>query len=372
MFNPVDYTPKIIQIEGGVQYKNEFGTFTFKEVELQKLDYTPNVDKWNCMSLSTLEDQTTTMKQKFSEVALETDPRTSDIWKDISSQVDKTIGEFMDGIMTEDELASQFQSLAQELFKRTAEEGYPIPIVASCQEQACTEAFYDEFRKRILDIAVYRNSEQGKQYITGEMNPNRTWKYYNSDYYYKSETAISAITRGMDDFVQNRGWAYTVPDYKGKGLNLYYNFNSAFSNRFCLDEQYLINVDDVPPKNFEWFYQSGGNRSAWGVVESVTNINPDGTYTTTDLINRNKFDPYDPYTASTWAAYTDETGKRHVVSQDIIFKDDISDLMNVASLLKFPKEERCEEVDLFLKNLQLFPKGYYRYMAVLSGLDYIV
>lgn len=372
MIESIDYSSTTMKIAGGYQYNNAYGSFTFKEVEIQKIGYTPNTDNWNRMGPSTQEEQVAHMKPRYTGACLEYEPRTRNIWKDISGRADDVIGKFMDGTISEDELASQFQVLAHEVFEETAKVGYPIPMIAPCMEQACTEAMYDEFRLKILNIAVHRNNEQGKQYITGKMEPQRTWKYYNSDYYYKSEEAITSITKGMDEFVQDRGWNYTIPDYKGKNLNMLYNFNSAFSNNFCQELQYILDPDVAPPRGFEWFYQTGGKYSSYGKIEGHTSVNSDGSIITKKYIQREKFDPEDFYTANTWAAYIDQSGKRHVISKDIIFKDDKSDLKNVGSLLKFFLGEESDLANQFLGNLQLYPRAYFTRIAEETKLNYVV
>ncbi len=48
------------------------------------------------------------------------------------------------------------------------------------------EVFYDEFRKTILDTAVSLNNPAGERYVTGEASGS--FKYYNSDYYFKAKT----------------------------------------------------------------------------------------------------------------------------------------------------------------------------------------
>ena len=164
---------------------------------------------------------------------------------------------------------------------------YPSPLRSVGATQALTEIFYSEFRRKILEAAVQRNNQEGKQYFTGEMNAQRNWKYYNSDYYFKSEEAISAITDGLNELAQGPAYeGFTLPDYKAEGLNLYYNYIPAFSNGFAVDEQFMLDPDAVPQENFQCFYQPSGN-SANKVIEadSLTIEHPDGT---TELIEDRK------------------------------------------------------------------------------------
>lgn len=171
---------------GDIQYTNPYGTWTLtrvpvKEAEIDK-ECLANKDLWTGHpKVITKEDQMKEIKSKFTCGSLEGSTKMHDAWADISGRMDRAIEQFMDGTMSEDQLAELFQSLSHELFETSCRAGYPLPIADDFKEQAVSEAFYDEARRRILDIAVNRNNEQGKQYLTSDMNPQRSWKYYNSD-----------------------------------------------------------------------------------------------------------------------------------------------------------------------------------------------
>lgn len=353
---------------GNVRYTNAYNSYEFTNIPLQKLEddaLAAIQDRFEYSDPSMAADretiranQATTFKPRYMEGSLAANPKTRDAWREVSSRADTAIGKYMDGTMSGDELASTFQTLAHEMYESTAKVGYPLPFVDETFEQACTEAMYDTFRQKILSIAVQRNNAEGKQYVTGEMCPQRTWKYYNADYYYKSEDAIAAVTRGMEEFAQDRGWKWSVHDYKG--LNMYCNFNTALSNSFSLEQQHIIDPDMVPPRGFEWFYQTGGYpHGAYAVLESMTTTYPDGTQETIYYHTRDQFDPEDPFTANTWAAFTDANGERHIISKDIIFQGDKGDLFNVGDLLRFDIGEDSEVLNAFLNNLQLYPKNYF-------------
>lgn len=358
-----------ILANGNVKYTNAYGSYEFQNIPLKKLEGEALAEakdrcEWSSFPVKDKEtaraDQIAYFKRSYMDGSLGLSPKTRGFWSDISGRVDDAIGKYLDGTMSEDELASSFQNLSHEVYESTARVGYPVPFVDETMEQACTEAMYDTFREKILSAAVQRNNAEGRQYVTGKMCPQRTWKYYNADYYYKSEEAIAAVTKGMEEFAQDRGWAWTVPDYKGK--NMYYNFNTAFSNNFCLDEQYILDPDMVPPEGFEWFYQTGG--SSGPIIATPVSIitHADGTEEYVEQgqrTQRTKFDPTDYYTANTWAAYTDKNGQRHMVSKDIIFKGDKSDLFNAGDLLSFALGDESEGLNAFLHNLQLYPKNYF-------------
>lgn len=70
--------------------------------------------------------------------------------------------------------------------------------------------------RKILEAAVQRSNQEGKKYITGEMNAHRNWQYYDSDCYFKSEAAISAITDGVNKPAQGPAYEGFAPPTTGK------------------------------------------------------------------------------------------------------------------------------------------------------------
>lgn len=339
----------------------QYGKFTFKNEtdKLHKVD-PATVDTITWVKYDrTLEQEIASWKREFSDIALSRSP-VADVKKEIDAETDAVINGFFDGTVSEEELSDTFQALAEKFSSACKDAGYPIPLGWDKRiTQAFTETFYSEFRRQILDTAVQRSHREGQRYITGEMNAQRNWKYYNSDYYFKSEAALSAITDGLNQIAQGPAYeGFAIPDYKAKGLNLYYNFNSAFSNQFCADEQFMKDPDMVPPENFQWFYQSGGDSSRKVFMARLSSVN--GVPVKYDDGPRH-FDPTDWSTATTWAAYRDAQGNRHIVSTDFFFDYDKSDLRNVGALLKFTNGNSAQDaaVNRFLKNLQAYPAGYF-------------
>ena len=339
----------------------QYGKFTFKNEtdKIYKVD-PATVDTITWVKYDrTPAQEIASWKREFSDIALSRSP-VADIKKEIDAEIDAVINGFFDGTVSEEELSDTFQALANRFFNACEDAGYPTPLWGDRPIQARTETFYDEFRMKILDVAVQRNHQEGQRYITGEMNAQRNWKYYNSDYYFKSEAALSAITDGLNQITQGPAYEdYTIPDYKARGLNLYYNFNSAFSNQFCVDEQFMKDPNMAPPKDFVWFYQSGGDSGRNTSSGGVTSVN--GVPVEPASYGPKHFDPTDFWTATTWAAYRDAQGNRHLVSTDFFYNYDKSDLRNVAALLKFTNGDPAQDaaVNRFLKNLQAYPAGYF-------------
>lgn len=288
-------------------------------------------------------------KFPFNKSGLFTNKEINKVNDAINQEREQAINDFFDGKLSREELGDKFQELLTRFRDTCNDVGYPIPVLGlSIQhEEAMTEKFYSDFRAKILDMALARNNEEGKQYITGEIDTQRNWKYYNSDYYFKSEDALSAITDGLDQYLAVRGteiegFSIELPDYKAEKMDECYNFNSAWSAYFFNvswrgdTEQFMRDYDQVPPKDFQWFYQSGGNLDHLYFVWV-----PDGTDPSAQHI---PFDEKDFLSATTWASYRDTDGKKHFVSKDFAYDSTENDLKIVSSLLKFTagdKKEGC-------------------------------
>lgn len=303
----------------------------------------------------------------FSKAAMLRNPEISSAASQIYAEAEQAVSAFYDGSISGEQLAQTYKSLANRMTDACREAGYPMPLWALQMEVSLTERFYSEFRYLILDEAVQRNRQEGEQYLVGEPAANRNWKYYNSDYYFQSEDAIAAVTDGFQALAKERNLEeyVSVQDYKEKGLNLYYNFNSAFSNHFALSEQFLINPDQVPPEGFQWFYQTGGNDGSTGKITSLTVCAPDGTVLEYHDYTTEGFDPTDPSKAITWATCRDEDGNIHKVSTDFRYNHTEEDLHNVADLLQFAAKssKNLQMANRFLKNLQVYPTEYFSLFA---------
>lgn len=348
----------------------QYNQFTFKNItgDLKRSDDPETLQyiKDHFVAVNpTPEQRLAAWEPYFSGAALSRSPQMADVKAGMDAQAKEAIGQFYDGTLSGEGLAQTFQDLYQTLTDACRERGYPIALWGDAHMSAAAlEGVYSEFRYQLLDAAVQRNNQEGRQYVTGELNDQRSWKYYNSDYYFQSEDAISAVTDRFLSMAQENGWEdfLSVPDYKGKGLNLYYNFNSALSNPFALSDQYILDAGQVPPKDFRWFYQSGGDGNIHGSARltGLTIEHPDGRTEFIDYTTPG-FDPTDPSKATTWAAYKDETGVWRHTSMDFVYNHTEADLKNVSSLLKFAGQSgaRLAAVNRFLNNLQVYPGGYF-------------
>lgn len=358
-----------IKVPGGSRLGEyvQFGKWTFKNAtdQIRQVTDPGEVQKFKENSVifnPTVDEQKDKFRAEFSEAAMDRSPVISDVKREVYSQAEAAIGKFFDGALPAEGLADVYQSLSGRLMDACKERGYPMPLWGGMMGPAFQESFYGEFRRMVLDEAVKRNNAEGRTCITGELTAQRNWKYYNSDYFYQSEDAISALTEKFTAMAKERGWEEqaSVPDYKARGLNLYYNFNSALSNKFAVEEQFILDPDQAPPRDFRWFYQSGGNAGDRGSVTSLTIEHPDGTSTFIDY-TKPGFDPADPTKGTTWAAYKDESGAWRRQSADFTYDFSKGDLKSVAGLLRFSGRsgEAQDEANRFLKNLQVYPGGYF-------------
>ncbi len=314
---------------------------------------------------SDVSDTKTFFKQRcYSDLALKSAPRAVQEAKlAINAEMASAVSDYYDGKLTEDELAQTFQDLSEKLLGTYEDLGYPNGLFITNQagREAAVEMFYDEFRFKLLSVAVQRNNQEGRQYMTGEMNQYRNYKYYNADYYYKSEAAIAALDKGAEAAAEKLDLTnFTIPDYKAEGLNCYYNFNSAFSNNFCASEQYFLDYDQVPPEGFKWFYQVGGTGEAQVIPGKWRCVEEDGTALPSEPEPK-PFDPTDSWSATTWVSYRDASGKEHRASMDFYYTYTDADLINLSRLVKFsggdPKQDAA--ANRFLSSLQVYRKNYF-------------
>lgn len=351
----------------------KYGTYTVWNIshQLQYLDEKPDPeiiakqkqDGWR--TIPAVETRTA-WRAEFCPDIMSHDPAISDVYNGIMGQADRAIDRFLEGNLSEEELASQFESMLTTFGEKCEERGYPHPLFCEGKGviQCRTESFYDEFRRRILQAAVDKNNAEGRKYLTGNAGPGSDWRYYNADYYYKSEAALSAITDGLMSYTTDR-WGYedfTLRDYAAEKMNLYNNFNSAWCNKFDLDQQYIIDENQAPPEGFKWFYQcgstEGGNR-----LLSMKEYDPRTGRTRILMMNEpdpNVFDPTWPYSATMWASFRDEDGKEHRVSKIFAFDRNEPDLRGVSDLLHFAgKGKAAQAASRFLENLQVYTVGYF-------------
>ena len=364
-------------------YTNQYGTWEVLNVTDDLIDKKVDTSKFDLTdktAFTTYQKSATQLRAEqtpyYSTTALLKNPATSAGWQQISSDMNTAITDYFDGNLNNEALTEKVQTFATQLKDVCGKAGYPHILAANDRnsQQAMTDAVYSEFRMRILQEAVKRNNAEGAQHTSGEWDPYqngmRTYKYYDSDYYYESEAAIAAITDGVMAMAQENGWDdFQIRDYMAEGMNMYANFNTAFSNDFNVDEKWIIDPSIAPPEDFEWFYETGGDRENLGVITSIYQENPDGTKTYSYIRDQNGFDAADHRTGRTWAAYTDANGERQEVSADFYLDQSKADLKNVAALLNFIGGDDADAVNSFMSNLQLYPKNYFSDLLAQGGLN---
>lgn len=326
---------------------------TVKRVTGNRTQYTLNADEMNAIGW-TIDGSMSQPHWKQLENVKDTFFRggnyTSKISEDIQSMkqsMTNLADSFFDGEVSETELAESFRSLAESFISTCREKQYPFPMLTGMDEAGLSFA-YDCFRGAILKSAVEHNHTEGKALCS---KYNNGWHYYNADYYYKSESAISAISGKVKDMAAEMGFdQFEIPDYKAIGKNSLHNFNSAVSGESdyipgglrAVEEKWILDFDAVPPKGFKWFYEAEGRNEDVTMVEG-------------DKVDRPK--------STVWAMYKDM-----LISNSFDFSighDQPSDIKNLADLLQFRPASRKEfaAVNKFMKSFQIAPRWYYREKA---------
>ena len=155
----------------------EYGKFTFLDVshEIKTIDTPPDVDTWVKVDMSP-EHRLESWRPLFTGPALGRNPGTAAAWKEFEQQTKLAAGQFLDGTMDADSLTDVFQQGYQHLTDVAKDTGYPSPLWDQMMGPACLESIYGEFRRMVLDAAVQRNNQEGRQYVTGEMTSKRIYK----------------------------------------------------------------------------------------------------------------------------------------------------------------------------------------------------
>ena len=331
-----------------IQYKDR--TFLNISDQMTKYEGSLDVDKLTPFAPSAAERRRSWRSYFYSNTMLN-NSKISDVYEGIDSEINDTVDRFLDGDMTEDELSQTCQDLLTRLSEASEERGYPTPLGAGVDgDQARADTFFSDFRRRILDRAIERNHQEGLQYATNGKDGH--WQYYNSDYYYKTESAISAIKDGVMNYCREKGYSdftFTAPgeewELKAVGFNYYDDFNSAWSNSSgtITGHKTFVDEEQVPPKDFVWFYEFGGKWKIYLYENKKT--------------DPNTFDPENPLSARMWMSYRGTDGKMHKISKSFAFDGSESDLRSVADLLPFSSKDLT--LTRFLQNLRVFSGGYF-------------
>lgn len=326
----------------------QYGNHTFVDVtdQLQKREGPVNMDQMSVYAPSA-EEKKQSWRPYFTSGTLLATPSMSQAYQEIEAQMDDAVDQFFAGNLTEDGLSETFYDLLTRLSDACDENGYPTPLGAGIYgDQARADQFYSEYRLKILNKALGENYREGLQYATHGENGN--WQYYNSDYYYKTESGLSAIKNGVMKYCQEKGYSDFSPTPRSQewplkvvGYNYYEDFNSAWTHAFG-SSQSFIDDKQAPPKDFTWFYETGGA----GKVRLAVKMERDGTV----------FDPEDPWSARTWISYKDEDGNVQKRSKTFAYDGSKSDLKNVAALLSFTSGGGA--FGSFLRNLRVYSSGY--------------
>lgn len=327
----------------------QYGNYTFVDVsdQIQKYEGPVNMDQMSVYAPN-VEEKRQSWRHFFTSGTLLATPATSQTYQEIEAQMDDAVDQFFAGDLTEDGLSETFYDLLTRLSDTCDKNGYPTPLGAGIYgDQARADQFFSEFRLKILNKALGENYREGLQYATYGENGN--WQYYSSDYYYKTESGLSAIKSGVMKYCQEKGYSDFSPTPRSQewalkvvGYNYYEDFNSAWAQCFGSSQTFL-NDKQAPPKDFTWFFETGGSEKICFVGKQING----GT----------DFDPEDPMSARTWVSYKDADGNTQKSEAAFSFDGTKSDLKKVASLLTLVSGD--DALFSFLHNLQVYSRGYF-------------
>ena len=280
----------------------------------------------------------------------------------VMTEVRSAAGKFYDGKISEDELQAEYEYLAERYVDAFVQSGYPSRISGGTIQTrlGARELFYDEFRRALLSEAVARNVVEGRQYAAGD---GSGVKYYNSDYYYKSEAAIAAITKGAFAVAEvsmaeceelgHHDYTFEVPDYKETMLvgagDPYYNFNSAWSGTVPGCHEFINKRDEVPPKHFIWFYELNEDKQSSAEGITITK------------------------STTTWACFRDEDGAEYFSFRYFDNKGGDGDLRS-SEMLNFniKNQKSASQVERFLSYFQVFQQRYFTGRCLTGGMNILV
>lgn len=338
----------IQNVTSGVKYVH-YGDKTFVDVsdQIQKYEGPLTTDQMSVYAPSDAEKRQS-WRPYFTSGTMLANPAMSQDYQDVEAKMDDALDRFFAGDLTEDGLSETFYDLLTRLSDACSKNGYPTPLGAGIYgDQAMADQFYSEYRLKILNKALSENYREGLQYATHGENGN--WQYYNSDYYYKSESGLAAIKSGVMKYCQEKGYSDFSPTPRRQewklevvGYNYYEDFNSAWTHAFGSSQTFL-NGQQAPPKDFTWFFETGGAEKICFVEKQK-----DGSAV---------FDPEDPSSARTWVSYRDADGNMQKSEAAFSFDGTQADLKKVASLLTLASGD--DTLFSFLRNLQVYSRGYF-------------
>lgn len=329
-----------------IEYKGH--TFLKITDQLTRNEATLDIDKAS-VHIPTPQENKQAWRPYYTSGSLLKSPVVSDVYREVDASMDDAVNRYLDGDLTDGQLTDTIHSLLTRLCDACNERGYPTPLGGGIYgEQAMADNFYSEFRTKLLNEAISRNNAEGVQYAANGKNGN--WQYYNSDYYYKTESAMAAAKSGVMNFCQEKGYSdFTFTNRKDEwklevvGFNYYDDFNSAWSNSFK-SPQTFINEDQAPPKDFVWFYETGGSEKICFVGDRKADAAV--------------FDPENPLSARMWISYKDSNGDIKRSSTTFAYDRSKDDLKSIAALLNVLGGDAA--LNRFLQNIQVFSKGHFQ------------
>lgn len=131
-------------------------------------------------------------------------------------------------------------------------EGYPTGN-KGYTEQLLNDS-YNTFRQDILRAATRACEDKGRE-LYPYNGQGGDWKYYDSDFYYKSEDVLAVLGTAVKGMAGEMGLEAFELKSKDLESNLTYNFNSAW--RFSVNVSTVMDTTIPPPKDFSFYMNNG-------------------------------------------------------------------------------------------------------------------
>lgn len=191
----------------------------------------------------------------------------------------QTLNDYYAGKATVEDVTSSFKNAFQAMKNFMVGNHYASENDAESNKQILLDT-YNVFRQYAVSTASTACQNEGKQIAQQYgVEGNTDWVYYNSDYYYESEEAKSAVKDCAADLADELGLGdIDFPTKFDDSLRaeLYDSFNTNWNwgSTMNVGVSTMLNTGEVPPKDFKLFFKEQ-KYTQEQISNATSNINPD-------------------------------------------------------------------------------------------------
>lgn len=191
----------------------------------------------------------------------------------------QTLNDYYAGKATVEDVTSSFKDAFQAMKNFMVGNHYSSENDAKSNKQILLDT-YNVFRQYAVSTASTACQNEGKQIAKQYATEGNTdWVYYNSDYYYKSEEAKSAVKDCAADLANEQGLGnvdFPIKFSDPLRAELYDSFNTNWNwgSTMNVGVSTMLNPDEVPPKDFKLFFTEQ-KYTQKQISDPATGINPD-------------------------------------------------------------------------------------------------